>query len=47
MLRMELRELLTPRLLIRDSFFLYDRDMEPQNDIEDIRQYLNWDWGLR
>ena len=46
MLRMELRELLAPRLLIRDSFFLYDRDMEPQNDIEDIRQYLNWDWGL-
>ena len=46
MLRMELRELLTPRLLIRDSFFLYERDMEPQNNIEDIWQYLNWDWGL-
>lgn len=46
MLRMELRELLTPRLLIRDSFFLYERDMEPQNNIEDIWQYLNWDWGV-
>lgn len=46
MLRMKLRELLTPRLLIRDSFFLYERDMEPQNNIEDIWQYLNWDWEL-